>query len=242
MALRLGDEFPDFAAETSDGPIASFHKWMGQSWAILFSHPADFTPVCTTELARAAALAPEFARRDVKLAALSCDSVDSHRRWIADIREFGERQRKADGRTEAGDSSGDGFPFPIIADEERVLIKKLGMEDLDERNADGIPVAARAVFVVGPDKKLKLSILYPATTGRNFDEILRVVDSLQLTARRPLATPAEWKPGGSCMLQPTLSSEDAAAAFPRHSTVELPSGRAYLRMTDEYGEDGTKEE
>ncbi|KAI6233137.1 Peroxiredoxin-6 [Aphelenchoides fujianensis] len=259
MALRLGDEFPDFAAETSDGPIASFHEWMGQSWAILFSHPADFTPVCTSELARAAALAPEFARRDVKLAALSCDSVDSHRRWIADIREFGERQQKAAGRKEAGDSSGlsgEGFPFPIIADEERELIKKLGMEDLDEKNADGIPLAARAarplyfhpfipltlqVFIVGPDKKLKLSILYPATTGRNFDEILRVVDSLQLTARRPLATPADWQPGASCMVQPTLSAEAAAAAFPRHSTVQLPSGRAYLRMTDEYGKDGAKE-
>ncbi|KAI6243154.1 1-Cys peroxiredoxin [Aphelenchoides fujianensis] len=244
MALRLGDEFPDFAAETSEGPVASFHEWMGQSWVILFSHPADFTPVCTTELARAAALAPEFARRDVKLAALSCDSADSHRRWIADIREFGERQQKAVGRKEAGDSSGlsgDGFPFPIIADEERVLIKKLGMEDLDEKNAAGIPLAARAVFVVGPDKKLKLSILYPATTGRNFDEILRVVDSLQLTARRPLATPADWQTGAACMLQPSLSSEDAAAAFPRHSTVELPSGRGYLRMTDEYEEDGAEE-
>ncbi|KAI6174392.1 1-Cys peroxiredoxin [Aphelenchoides besseyi] len=222
MAIRLGDPFPDFSAQTNESGIRSFHEWMGDSWAILFSHPADFTPVCTTELARAAELADEFEKRNVKLIALSSDSAESHRKWIEDICAFSKQNSLTK----------DSFPFPIIADEERVLIKKFGMEDVDEKNSEGIPLAARAVFVVGQDKKLKLSILYPATTGRNFDEIIRVVDSLQLTANQKLATPANWHVGDSCMLNPKMSDQEAESDFSPFESVNLPSGKSYIRMTN----------
>ncbi|XP_023787333.1 peroxiredoxin-6 [Cyanistes caeruleus] len=189
-------------------------------WGILFSHPRDFTPVCTTELGRAAKLAPEFSKRNVKMIALSIDSVQDHLSWCKDINAYN------------GEQPAEKLPFPIIADKNRELAVKLGMLDPDELDKDGMPLTARVVFVFGPDKKLKLSILYPATTGRNFDEILRVVDSLQLTAYKKVATPVDWKPGDSVMVVPTLPDEEAKKLFPKGIfTKELPSGKKYLRYT-----------
>ncbi|KAH0618234.1 hypothetical protein JD844_017249 [Phrynosoma platyrhinos] len=188
-------------------------------WGILFSHPRDFTPVCTTELGRAAKLAPEFAKRNIKMIALSIDDVKDHLAWSKDINAYN------------GDEATEKLPFPIIADSKRELAVQLGMLDPDERDKDGIPLTARVVFVFGPDKKLKLSILYPATTGRNFDEILRVVDSLQLTATKKVATPVDWKPGNEVMVIPSLPDEEAKKLFPGVCTKKLPSGKNYLRFT-----------
>ncbi|GMT04892.1 hypothetical protein PENTCL1PPCAC_27066, partial [Pristionchus entomophagus] len=222
VRMKLGDVIPDFHCDTDRGRIDSFHDWIGEGkWAILFSHPADFTPVCTTELARAAQLAPEFDKRGVKLIALSIDSAVSHRAWIADIA----------GYCAYGEVDKDNFPFPIIADESRYLSEALGMIDPDEINASGVPLSARAVLVIGPDKKLKLQILYPATTGRNFDEILRVVDSLLLTAKHKVATPADWKVGNVVMIQPSLPQDEALLLFPRMAIMDMPSGIEYLRLT-----------
>ncbi|GIX86358.1 peroxiredoxin-6 [Caerostris darwini] len=216
--VNLGDLFPDFVAQTTIGTI-KFHEWMQDSWAILFSHPADFTPVCTTELGEVAKLAPEFEKRNVKLIALSCDDVLSHKKWIEDIKSYACLK-------------GEGFPFPIIADEKRELAVLLGMLDPDEKDKDGLPLTARAVFVVGPDKRMKLSILYPATTGRCFKEVLRVVDSLQLTMNKKVATPVNWEQGGDCMVLPTIKQEDVPKLFPKGVTVrEMPSGIPYMRFT-----------
>ncbi|XP_015922579.1 peroxiredoxin-6 [Parasteatoda tepidariorum] len=216
--VNLGDLFPNFSADTTVGKI-QFHDWIGESWAILFSHPADFTPVCTTELGRAAELAPEFEKRDVKLIALSCDDVLSHKKWTEDIKAYACLKDV-------------GFPFPIIADEKRELAVQLGMIDPDEKDKDGLPLTARAVFIVGPDKRLKLSMLYPATTGRNFDEILRVVDSLQLTRNQNVATPVDWKQGEDCMVLPNIKEADLPTLFPKGVRVkEMPSGKPYLRLT-----------
>jgi len=219
--VNLGDEFPNFEAETSEGKI-KFHEWLGGSWGILFSHPADYTPVCTTELARVADLAPKFRSRGVKMIALSCDDVESHKGWIKDIQAF---------------SKSDEFPYPIIADPGRDLAVKFGMVDPDEKDKKGLPLTCRAVFVIGPHKKLKLSILYPATTGRNFDEILRVIDSLQLTATKKVATPVDWKKGTDCMVLPSISDEEAEKHFPKgFQKVDLPSGKGYLRFTPDPSE------
>ncbi|XP_046587970.1 peroxiredoxin-6 isoform X2 [Neodiprion virginianus] len=177
--VLLGEIFPNFTANSDIGQI-KFHEWIGDSWAILFSHPNDFTPVCTTELARVAKLIPEFEKRSVKVIALSCNSVKSHIQWIKDIKAYGEI-------TEAN------FPYPIIEDESRTIVTALGMLDPDEVDSTGLPVSARSVFIIDPKKKMRLSILYPATTGRNFDEILRVIDSLQLTDKHKVATPVDWK-------------------------------------------------
>lgn len=216
--VNLGDEFPNFKVNTTIGTI-QFHDWLGDSWGVLFSHPADFTPVCTTELARVASLMPEFEKRNVKVIALSCDSVESHAKWIEDIKSYGGQV-------------GDRFPYPIIADEGRDLAVQLGMLDPDERDKDGLPLTCRAVFVINPAKRLKLSILYPATTGRNFSEILRAIDSLQLTESKKVATPADWQSGGDCMVLPTLKEEEAANLFPKGVSVKpLPSGKSYLRVT-----------
>lgn len=213
---KLGEVFPTFKASTSKGEI-EFHEWIGDSWAILFSHPADYTPVCTTELGRVAKLVPEFEKRGCKLIALSCDSVDSHKGWIKDIQHH---------------SNLSDFPYPIIADDKRDLAVKFGMLDPDEIGKEGLPLTARCVFIIGPDKKLKLSILYPATTGRNFDEILRVLDSLQLTANKKVATPADWKNGQDCMVLPTVKPEDVPKLFPKGVRIEeVPSGKQYLRYT-----------
>ncbi|XP_055967123.1 peroxiredoxin-6-like [Sorex fumeus] len=198
----------------------SFSKPPIGRWGILFSHPRDFTPVCTTELGRAAKLAPEFAKRNVKLIALSIDSVEDHLAWSKDINAY-----NCDEPTEK-------LPFPIIDDKNRELAIQLGMLDPAEKDEKGMPVTARVVFVFGPDKKLKLSILYPATTGRNFDEILRVVASLQLTAEKRVATPVDWKMGDSVMVLPTIPEEEAKKLFPKGVfTKELPSGKKYLRYT-----------
>ncbi|XP_067001488.1 peroxiredoxin-6 [Anabrus simplex] len=216
--VNLGDEFPNFKADTTIGPI-QFHEWMGDSWAILFSHPADFTPVCTTELSRVASLVPQFEERGVKVIALSCDSVESHQKWIDDIKSYGKH-------------TCEDFPFPIIADEGRTLAVQLGMLDPSEKDKDGLPLTCRAVFILGPDKRLRLSMLYPATTGRNFDEILRAVDSLQLTDNKKVATPADWKSGGDCMVLPTVKESEVASAFPKgFSVLTVPSGKKYLRVT-----------
>ncbi|KAM6921734.1 peroxiredoxin-6 [Xenentodon cancila] len=216
--LLLGDEFPNFEADTTVGKI-KFHDFLGDSWGILFSHPRDFTPVCTTELACAAKISDEFKKRGVKMIALSIDSVEDHHGWSKDVMAFNSDADSA-------------LPFPIIADHKRELSVLLGMLDPDEKDKDGLPLTARCVFVIGPDKKLKLSILYPATTGRNFNELLRVIDSLQLTAQKKVATPVDWKPGDKVMVIPSLSDSEAAALFPNGvTTKEVPSGKTYLRYT-----------
>ncbi|MEE6496084.1 hypothetical protein FKM82_002221 [Ascaphus truei] len=217
--ILLGEVFPNFDADTTIGRI-SFHDFLGDAWGVLFSHPRDYTPVCTTELGRAAKLAPEFKKRKVRMIALSIDSVPDHLGWSKDINSY-----NCDEATET-------LPFPIIADPKRELAVQLGMLDPDEKDKDGMPVTARCVFIIGPDKKMKLSLLYPATTGRNFDEILRVVDSLQLTATHNVATPVDWKVGDRVMVPPTIPEEDAGKLFPCGVfTKELPSGKKYLRYT-----------
>ncbi|KAB0797510.1 hypothetical protein PPYR_08503 [Photinus pyralis] len=216
--VNLGEPFPNFQANTTVGPI-QFYDWLGNSWGVLFSHPSDFTPVCTTELARVIQLHGEFERRGVKVIALSCDSVESHHAWANDIKMYA----KCD--------SQDALPYPIIADERRELAVQLNMIDPDEVDAQGMPLTARAVFVVDPNKKMRLSILYPATTGRNFDEILRAIDSLQLTDKHRVATPVDWKPGDFVMVQPTVPDQHIPTLFPYTTVIPLPSGKRYLRQT-----------
>jgi thioredoxin-dependent peroxiredoxin len=206
MSIRLGDTAPDFTAETTDGTI-NFHEWLGDSWGILFSHPKDFTPVCTTELGAAARLKPEFDKRNVKVLGLSVDSLDSHNGWVGDIAE----------------TQGTALNFPLIADSDR---KVSDLYDMIHPNANDT-FTVRSVYVIGPDKKVKLTITYPASTGRNFDEILRVIDSLQLTANYSVATPVNWKEGEDVIIVPAVSDEDAKAKFPKGWTALKP----YLRVT-----------
>lgn len=216
--VNLGEVFLNFTADTTIGRI-QFHDWLGESWGILFSHPADFTPVCTTELAQVLKMLPEFRARNVKVIALSCDSVASHNAWTADLKSY------------AGVND-DGFPYPIIADEGRELAVQLGMLDPNEIDANGIPLTCRAVFLIDPSKKLRMSILYPATSGRNFNEILRIIDSIQLTEKHKVATPVNWQMGGDCMVLPTLSTEAAKTLFPKgFSVTQVPSGKEYIRIT-----------
>ncbi|KAL4717847.1 hypothetical protein ACJJTC_000996 [Scirpophaga incertulas] len=215
----LGEIFPNFIANTTEGEI-DFHVWLGSSWGVLFSHPADFTPVCTTELARVIRLLPEFSKRNVKVIGLSCDSVQSHMEWSKDIKNY------------AGFNEADKFPYPIIADRDRKIASLLGMIDKDELDSEGVPLTARAVFIIDPNKKFRMSFLYPATTGRNFDEILRVIDSLQLTDSAKVATPADWKMGDDCMVLPTIPEDQLPRMFPQGVTsVPMPSGKWYLRKT-----------
>lgn len=206
MALRLGDIAPDFTAETSQGKI-EFYKWLGDSWGILFSHPADFTPVCTTELGSVAKLQEEFSKRNVKTIALSVDPVESHLSWIKDINE----------------TQNTTVNYPIIADPAFEVSK---LYDFVHPNASD-KFTVRSVVVIGPDKKVKLIITYPASTGRNFNEILRVIDSLQLTANYSVATPANWKDGEDVVIIPAIKDEDIAAKFPKGHTRIKP----YLRLT-----------
>jgi len=206
MALRLGDLAPDFTANTTEGPI-EFHKWLGNSWGVLFSHPADFTPVCTTELGTVAKIKSEFDKRNVKAIAISVDPLESHRGWIKDINE-----------TQAC-----AMNFPVIADETK---KVAAAYDMIHPNADD-KATVRSVFVIGPDKKVKLTLTYPASTGRNFLEILRVIDSLQLTANHKVATPANWKQGEDCIVVPAVSDTDAEKLFPKGFRKVKP----YLRYT-----------
>ena len=205
MPLKLGDTVPDFSAETTEGTI-SFHDFIGDGWCILFSHPADYTPVCTTELGTVAKLKAEFDQRGVKPIGVSVDPLDSHNGWIKDINE----------------TQNTTVNYPIIADENRQVAEAF---DMIHPNADD-KLTVRSVFVIGPDKKIKLTLTYPASTGRNFDEILRVIDSLQLTATRKLATPANWKPGDDCIISPAVSDEEAEKMHPGFNAV-----KPYLRYT-----------
>ncbi len=206
MTIRLGDTAPDFTAQTTDGEI-NFHEWMGDSWAVLFSHPKDYTPVCTTELGMAAKLKPEFDKRNTKIIGLSVDPLDSHEGWSKDIEE----------------TQGAKVNFPMIADSDR---KVSDLYDMIHPNASDT-FTVRSVFVIDPNKKVKLTLTYPASTGRNFDELLRVIDSLQLTADYSVATPANWKDGDDCIIIPSVSDEDAKEKFPAGFRAVKP----YLRIT-----------
>ncbi len=214
MAVRLGDTAPDFTAPTTLGEI-NFHDWLGDSWGVLFSHPRDFTPVCTTELGYMASIEPEFARRGVKIIGLSVDPVENHEGWSQDIEE----------------TQGHAPNYPLIGDSDFNVSKLYGMLPA---SASGDPTSrtpadnqtVRNVFVVGPDKKIKLILVYPMTTGRNFDEVLRVIDSLQLTAKHKVATPADWKHGEDVIIVPAVSDEDAKAAYPDGWDAKKP----YLRV------------
>lgn len=205
MSLRLGDTAPDFEQDSSEGRI-SFYDWLGDSWGILFSHPADFTPVCTTELGLTAKLKDEFAKRNVKAIALSVDPVDSHQEWIKDINE----------------TQGCSVNFPIIADQDRKVSE---LYDMIHPNADS-SLTVRSLFVIDPNKKVRLTITYPASTGRNFDEILRVIDSLQLTDGYKVATPVNWTDGDDVIIVPSLNNEEAGKLFPEGWDEKKP----YLRM------------
>jgi len=206
MAIRLGDTAPDFTADSTQGTI-NFHEWLGSSWGVLFSHPKDFTPVCTTELGRVAALKSEFDKRGVKVAGLSVDPVSDHLRWASDIEE----------------TQGTGLNFPLLADPDR---KVSDLYDMIHPNANST-LTVRSVFVIGPDKKVKLTLTYPASTGRNFDEILRVIDSLQLTSNHSVATPVDWKDGQDVIIVPSMSDDDAKGKFPKGWKAVKP----YLRIT-----------
>ncbi|MBX3276616.1 MAG: peroxiredoxin [Acidobacteria bacterium] len=212
MALRIGDTVPDFTAETTEGQI-SFHNWLGEGWGVLFSHPKDFTPVCTTELGEAARLKPEFDKRGVKIIGLSVDPTDSHHAWAKDIEE----------------TQGQALNFPVIADHDR---KVADLYDMIHPNASET-FTVRSVFVIGPDKKVKATLTYPASTGRNFDEILRLVDSVQLTAKYSVATPVNWKQGDDCIIVPAVTDEQAKEKFPGGWTALKP----YLRIVPQPGKE-----
>jgi alkyl hydroperoxide reductase subunit AhpC len=214
MALKLGDVAPDFEADTTEGRIR-FHEWLGDSWGVLFSHPKDFTPVCTTELGYMARIKPEFDRRHVKVIGLSVDPVDSHARWSQDIRE----------------TQGYAPNYPMIGDPTLAISKLYGMLPAEAGDScDGRTAAdnqtVRNVFVIGPDRKIKLILVYPMSTGRNFDEVLRVIDSMQLTAKHKVATPANWKSGDNVIILPAVSNDDARTLFPDGWDAPRP----YLRI------------
>ena len=204
MSVRLGDIAPDFTAQTTEGEI-HFHEWLGDSWGVLFSHPKDFTPVCTTELGLVAKLKPEFDKRNVKVIGLSVDTIDNHGKWAADIEE----------------TQGTAVNFPVIGDSDKTVSD---LYDMIHPNANDT-LTVRSVFIIGPDKKVKLNITYPASTGRNFDEILRVIDSLQLTAKHKVATPGNWKDGDDVIIGSAVTNEEAETLFPGGWTTVKP----YLR-------------
>jgi thioredoxin-dependent peroxiredoxin len=217
MALRIGDEAPNFTAETTQGPI-DFHQWIGNQWVVLFSHPKDFTPVCTTELGYMARIKPEFDKRNTKIIGLSVDSVDDHKKWSKDIEE----------------TQGTAPNYPMIGDADFKVAKLYDMlpgsvsGDAKTRTpADNATV--RAVFIIGPDKRIKLILMYPMTTGRNFDEVLRVLDSMQLTSKHKVATPANWKQGQDVIIAGSVSDEDAKKQFPQGWKAPKP----YLRITQQ---------
>jgi alkyl hydroperoxide reductase subunit AhpC len=214
MSLRINDIAPDFTAETTQGPI-QFHEWIGNNWAVLFSHPKDFTPVCTTELGAVAGLEKKFADRGAKVIGLSVDPVESHGKWAQDIR----------------DVSGHKVNYPIIGDTELKVAKLYDMlpadvGDSSEGRTPALNAPVRTVFVIGPDKRIKLTLAYPMTTGRNFDEIIRVLDSMLLTSEHKVATPADWKQGDDVIITSAVSDEEAKTAFPGYKTV-----KPYLRTT-----------
>jgi alkyl hydroperoxide reductase subunit AhpC len=214
MSLRINDEAPNFTADTTQGKI-NFHDWIGDSWAVLFSHPKDFTPVCTTELGAVAKLKGEFAKRNTKVIGLSVDPVDSHSKWAADIEE----------------TQGAKVDYPLIGDSTLAVSKLYNMLPAEEGDScDGRTPAnnatVRVVYVIGPDKKIKLQLVYPMTTGRNFQEILRVIDSMQLTAKHKVATPADWKQGDDVIITAAVTNDEAAVKFPGYKTI-----KPYLRTT-----------
>jgi thioredoxin-dependent peroxiredoxin len=214
MSLTIGDTAPDFHAESTEGPI-DFHDWIGDSWAVLFSHPRDFTPVCTTELGYMANIKPEFDKRGVKIAGLSTDPVDNHDEWAQQI----------------ADTQGAAPNYPIISDNEHEVAKAYGMLPADVAGdpTERTPVqnaTLRNVFVIGPDKKIKLILIYPMTTGRNFDEVLRVIDSLQRTAQNKVATPAQWQPGDDVIISSAVSDDEAKETYPEGWEQPLP----YMRI------------
>jgi len=214
MALQLGDTAPDFEAQTTEGKIR-FHDWIGDSWAVLFSHPKDFTPVCTTELGYMARIKPEFDKRGVKIIGLSADPVDNHAKWAADIKE----------------TQGFGPNYPMIGDTDLSISKAWGMLPADAGSTSEGRTAAnnqtvRNVFIIGPDKKIKLILVYPMTTGRNFDEVLRVIDSLQLTAKHKVATPVNWKNGEDVIIAGSVSDDDAKKTYPQG----WKSPKPYIRI------------
>ena len=206
MAIRLGDEAPNFTAVTTEGEI-DFHQWLGDSWGLLMSHPGDYTPVCTTELGKVASLGDQFKARNTKPIAISVDPVDSHNGWIGDINETQNTE----------------VNFPLIADPER---KVASLYDMIHPNADNNSTV-RTLFIIGPDKKVKLSLTYPPSTGRNFQEVIRVLDSLQLPANHQVATPADWQQGDDCVVLPAIKTEDIPSKFPKGHKVVKP----YLRTT-----------
>jgi thioredoxin-dependent peroxiredoxin len=208
MSLRLGDTVPDFTQDSSEGTI-NFHQWIGDSWAILFSHPADYTPVCTTELGLVAKLKSEFDKRNVKPIALSVDSAESHTGWVCDINE----------------TQGTTVNYPILADADKKVSELYGM--IHPNSSTGNTLTVRSVFIIDPNKKLRLTLTYPASTGRNFDELLRVIDSLQLTDHYSVATPGNWTDGGDCVVVPSIPTDEARQKFPKGITEVKP----YLRMT-----------
>jgi thioredoxin-dependent peroxiredoxin len=214
VSLRINETAPDFTAETTQGPI-KFHEWIGNGWAILFSHPKDFTPVCTTELGYMAGLQPEFAKRNCKIIGLSVDPVTSHNKWAADIEE----------------TQGHKVNYPMIGDPELKVAKLYGMLPAESGNKSEGRTAAdnatvRTVFVIGPDKKIKLQLIYPMSTGRNFDEVLRVLDSIQLTAKHQVSTPVNWKPGDDVIISGSVSNEEAQKKFP----AGWKSPKPYIRI------------
>lgn len=211
MALRIGEVVPDFSAETTEGPINSFHEWIGDNWTVLFSHPKDFTPVCTTELGEAARLKPEFDKRGVKILGLSVDPVDSHKKWAEDIKE----------------TQGHALNFPVIVDKDQKVAK---LYDMIHPEVSDI-FTVRSVFVIGPDKKVKAMLTYPASSGRNFVEILRLVDSCQLTAKYSVATPVNWNQGDDCIILTSVSDEAAKEKFPGGWKTLKP----YLRVVPQPG-------
>ena len=214
MALTIGDTAPDFTAQTTEGEI-SFHDWIGDSWAVLFSHPRDFTPVCTTELGYMASIKPEFDRRGTKIVGISTDPVDNHGKWAEDIEK----------------TQGTAPNYPLVADSDHSIAKAYGMLPADvggdpTQRTPAQNATLRNVFVIGPDKKIKLILIYPMTTGRNFDEVLRVIDSLQLTAEHQLATPAQWQPGDDVIIAGSVSDEQAKERYPDGWEQPLP----YMRI------------
>ena len=217
MTLRINDIAPDFEAQTTHGPIR-FHEWLGDSWGVLFSHPKDFTPVCTTELGYMAGLMPDFEKRNTKIIGLSVDPVEDHGRW----------------RTEIERTQGHAVTYPMIGDSDLAVAKLYGMLPADAGETSTGRTAAtnatvRNVFVIGPDKKIKLMLVYPMSVGRNFDEVLRILDALQLTAKHAVSTPVNWKPGGDVIIAPSVSNDDAKTKYPQGWTTVLP----YLRMVQQ---------
>jgi len=218
MLLRINDEAPNFTAQTTQGEI-KFHEWLGDSWGVLFSHPKDFTPVCTTELGYVAGLEGEFKKRNCKIIGLSVDPVDDHKAWSKDIEE----------------TQGHAVNYPMIGDSDLAVAKLYGMLPAEEEGTSEGRTAAtnatvRTLFIIGPDKKIKLMLVYPMTTGRNFDEVIRVIDSMQMTVKHKVATPANWKQGEDVIIVPSVSNEDADKMFPGYKTV-----KPYLRTTKQPG-------